>query len=229
MSASVSDPRIVDGLRAQARAREALLATGACRLGWKAGLGTAPAMAALGLDGPLVGFLTDRSRVEDGATVAIGAGDPPRLEPEVAVRLGADLAPGAGREQVLGAVDGIAAAVELIAVGPVDDVAEILAGNLFHRHVVLGAFRPVATLDGLRIDARVGDRVVADGVDPGDLLGDLRDVLRRLADLLPLAGEQLRAGDVVITGSAIAPVPLAAGDRVAVDLRGVGGVTVRLG
>jgi 2-oxo-3-hexenedioate decarboxylase len=225
----VTDRRIVAGLGAQAQARDALLAQGARRLGWKAGLGTAPAMAALGLDGALVGFLTDRSLVADGATVAVGSWETPLMEPEIAVRLGAAVAAGAGAEQAAQAVDAVAPAIELIDLGPADDVAAILAGNLFHRYVVLGAFRSVAALDGLRIDARVGERVVAAGVDPRALLGDLAAVIARLGALLPAAGDGLRAGDVVITGAAVAPVPVAPGDAITVAVPGVGAVDVAIG
>jgi 2-keto-4-pentenoate hydratase len=74
-----------------------------------------------------------------------------------------------------------------------------------------------------------GAETRAQGVDPREVLGDLADVVRHLASQAPGAGDQLRAGDVVITGSAIPALPVAPGDRVEVRAAGLGAVSVQLG
>jgi 2-keto-4-pentenoate hydratase len=226
-------PKVVAGLERQSAQRRRLLDEGARRLGWKAGFGTSAAMAGLGTQAPLLGFLTDHSLRPDGAACAIGDWAKPVLEPEVAVRLGADLAPGASREEAAAAIDAVATAIELVDLdGPADDVEAILAGNIFHRHVVLGAFAPLSAelrLDAVRLEVVAGTETRAQDVDPRELLGDLADVVRHLASQAPGAGEQLRAGDVVITGSAIPALPVAPGDRVEVRAAGLAAVSVQLG
>jgi 2-keto-4-pentenoate hydratase len=50
-----------------------------------------------------------------------------------------------------------------------------------------------------------------------------------MGELLAACGERLRAGEVVITGSVVAPVPVAPGQRVVVELGPLGGLSVSLG
>jgi 2-keto-4-pentenoate hydratase len=226
---NVDDPRIIAGLGAQARERQAALAGGARRLGWKAGLGTTAAMAKVGTDAPLVGFLTDASLVPGGQAVAIDGWGAPTLEPEVALRLGADVPAGASRDDVLAAIDAVGPAIELIDLGPPDDVEAVLAGNIFHRAVLLGPLAPwpgAPTLRDVRLEVRVAGQTPMTDIDPRAALGDLADVVRALADQLPLAGEAMRAGDVVITGSAMPAIALAGGEDVEVSLPGIGHVGV---
>jgi len=226
-------PSVVAGLEQQSSGRRRLLDQGARHLGWKAGFGTPAAMAKLGTQAPLIGYMTDRSLLAGGATVAIADWGTPVLEPEVAVRLGSDLAPGGDRDAAVAAIDAVATAIELIDLdGPADDVETILAGNIFHRHVLLGAFTPLSAdlrLDTVALDVVQGtDDVRAQGADPAGLLGDLAEVVRHLADQAPNAGDPLRAGDVIITGSAIPGVPISSGEQFEVRAGGLAPVSVRL-
>jgi 2-keto-4-pentenoate hydratase len=226
---NVDDPRVIAGLAAQARERQAALAGGARRLGWKAGLGTTAAMAKVGTDAPLVGFLTDATLVPAGQAVAIDGWGAPTLEPEVAVRLGVDVPAGAGRDDVLAAIDAVGPAIELIDLGPPDDVEAVLGGNIFHRNVLLGPLEPwpgAPSLQDVRLDVRIAGQTPITDIDPRTALGDLADVVRALADQLPLAGDSLRAGDVVITGSAIPAVALGGGEDIEVSLPGIGHIGV---
>jgi 2-keto-4-pentenoate hydratase len=226
-------PAVVAGLEQQSAGRRRLLDEGAQHLGWKAGFGTPAAMEKLGTQAPLIGYMTDRSLLAGGATVAIGDWGKPVLEPEVAVRLGSDLAPGGDRDAAVAAIDAVATAIELIDLdGPADGVETILAGNIFHRHVLLGAFTPLSAdlrLDTVALDVVQGtDDVRAQGADPAGLLGDLAEVVRHLADQAPNAGDPLRAGDVIITGSAIPGVPISSGEQFEVRAGGLAPVSVRL-
>ena len=227
---SADDPRITAGLAAQAEAREALLSGGARRLGWKAGFDTAAALEKLGTRAPLVGHLTDHTLVT-GGHVAIDGWAHPTLEPELALRVGADVAPGAGHEEVLAAIDAIGPAIELIDLGSADDVEAILAGDIFHRAVLLGELGPLPAggLGAARLEVRVDGRPAVRDVDPAELLGDLADLVRALADQLPLAADRMRAGDVIITGSAVPALALTGRERVEVTVAGAASVAVAIG
>src|SRR4051794_6951606 len=109
-----TDPRVVRGTQRQLEARDALVAEGARPIGWKAGLGTRAAMDAMEIDGPVFGFLTDRSLTPDDGEVEIGGWANPLLEAEIAARLGTDLGPGADRATAAAAIDAIAPAIELV-------------------------------------------------------------------------------------------------------------------
>jgi 2-keto-4-pentenoate hydratase len=225
------DPRVRAGMERQLDARRAVLADGAAHLGWKVGMGTPAAMAAIGTDGPLIGFLTQRGRLEDGGEVGIRAFGAPVAEAEIAVRLGSAVARGATRDEAAAAVDAVAPAIELADVaGDRTDVEAIVAGNVFHRHVLLGPWDTGRA--GLRVaDVRLdftGRETYGTQVDPTAGLGDLTDVVRHVADALDAFGEALRAGDVIITGSILPPQPVVAGEDLTVRLSGLGDLRLRL-
>src|SRR5688500_6944266 len=89
--AMARDPRIERGMLAQLTERRRRIDAGEASLGWKLGMGVPAAMAKLGTDAPLVGYLLAPARVADGGTVSIDGWGNARLEPEIAVHLGADL------------------------------------------------------------------------------------------------------------------------------------------
>src|SRR4051812_15420157 len=132
--------------------REELLAGGARPLGWKLAFGTEAAMETLGLNGPLVGFLTDATAVASGGEVAVAEWRAPKLEPEIAIHLG----PG-GK-----GVAAVAAAIELAdADRPPTETEAVLAGDIYHRGVVLGepVPRPVGPI-AVSVE-RDGERLAA--------------------------------------------------------------------
>ena len=76
---------------AQLTERRRRIEEGEASLGWKLGMGVPAAMAKLGTDAPLVGYLLAPARVEDGGTVSLDGWGTAKLEPEIAVHMGADL------------------------------------------------------------------------------------------------------------------------------------------
>jgi 2-keto-4-pentenoate hydratase len=225
---SSGDRRIDEGMRRQLELRRTRLDGGATPIGWKAGLNAPAPQEKLGLTRPLVGFLTDATLMPSGGEVSVAGWTKPTLEPEIAMRLGDDVPGGASRDAVAAAVDALAPAVELVDLdGPTDDVESVLAGNIFHRAVVLGAWdegHAGADLAGIALD--VEGRL--QGADPTAVLGDLVEVVRGVADALADAGETLRAGQFVICGSVVAAFEVTAGERIACRFSRLGDVEVRL-
>jgi 2-keto-4-pentenoate hydratase len=225
-SRNESDPRVVAGMARQGKALQQLLDAGAARIGWKAGLGTSAAMSAASISAPLVGFLTSKTLVATGAEVDISGWGNPVCEPELAIRLAAAVAAGSDADTIAAAIDAVAPAIELVDLGPAHDVEDVLAGNIFHRAVVLGTWTPTTQLDAWRLAIRLGGNAHATDVDPATILGPTTAIVRAVADQVALAGHQLATGDVVITGSAIQALPLSGGEAVAVTVRGGGTATV---
>ena len=149
------------------------------------------------------------------------------LEAEVAAHLGSDVGAGASGSEALAAVVGWSVAIELADLDHTpSDVERILAGNIFHRHVLLGPV--VADLPspcGFSVSCDGG--AVASTTDPSALTGELGSVLASTADTLAACGEGLRAGDVVITGSVVPPVAVGSGVW-EVAAEGLGSLSVRL-
>lgn len=227
------DERLVRGAELQRRAREQMLADGAHHVGWKAGFGAQASRETLAIDAPLVGFLTDRSVLPaDGSAPPIDLGGWTRAiaEAEIAVRIGSDLPSDVSEAEVLSAVVAVAPAIELadIDIPPsADAVSAILAGSIFHRAVMLGEERPTpAGWPSGELRARVlhesagGVRTEVDVDDVEAFPGTTGEVLRTCARMAGMVGPGLRAGDVVILGSVLAPLPMAPGDRFAHTLVG---------
>jgi 2-keto-4-pentenoate hydratase len=63
---------------------------------------------------------------------------------------------------------------------------------------------------------------------PEALIGRLLEVVTSMADTLGQVDERLLAGDVLITGAVVAPVAVTPGDRMAVELTGLGSLEVRI-
>ena len=226
------DPRVVEGMRAQVARRAADLAGGEEHAGWKIGFGAPAAKANLGTSAALVGYLVKSRRVDDGGTVDISGFAKAALEPEVAVHLSGDVAPGATREETAAAIAGIGPAIEIADIHlPLDDVAAVLAGDIFQRAYVLGPItRAIGEVD---LSASAG-RVEADGEvlastdDLTALVGDAVDLVRHAAGYLGASGLALEAGSVLITGSVTPLVFPTPGRTYRVDLGPVGSVSIRL-
>ena len=192
--------------------RRQALEAGAQPRGWKLGFGAPAAMEKLGIDRPLVGFLTDRTLLPDGGTANVGGWTKPMLEAEVAVRIGHD-----------GQIDGYATAIELADLDPPpEDAATILAGNIFHRHFLVG---PVRKAPGTSATLSRDGEELARTDSPTALTGEYADLVETVREA---AGGELQAGDVIITGSIFAPLQVEPGQAITVEVAPLGALTVRI-
>ena len=217
-------------MRVQLARRDDAAREGVRQVGWKLGFGSPSGLELLGLDRPLVGFLLETGLLPDAAVVDVAGWTQPVLEPEIAVHLGQWVEPDASWDEVRAAIRGYSAAIELADVDrPPRDVHEILAGNIFHRHFIIGT---VATellrAADLAVSVSVDGREVASTHAPQELTGEVIEVLRLTAEGLASYGEGLRAGDVVLTGSTVPPLPVTAGMHVLTRIDHLGPLTVTL-
>ena len=212
---------------AQLTERRRRIEEGEASLGWKLGMGVPAAMAKLGTDAPLVGYLLAPARVEDGGTVSLDGWGTAKLEPEIAVHLGADLAAGASRADAEAAIAGLGPAIELVDLDPsADDPEAILAADIFQRHVLLGPVTEGATAAGTSARALKNGDEAAATADATEATGDPVDLVLHVANVVGAAGEGLRAGEVVICGSVVPALDVAPGDTVEVQLDPLGSLTV---
>ena len=222
MTALHDDPRVRRGMDLQLQRRRQILDDGARSVGWKLGLGTPAAMEQHGTTAPLVGFLTDRGLREPGSELPIGGWTKPTAEPEIAVHIAADVPAGGDRDAVARSIGGLGVAFEIVDIDG-GEVEDILAGDIFHRYVVLGpasAYDKV-DLDDLRGEIRAGSN--AQRVDdPLGLVGDPVDAVAHLATHLAAFGETVRAGEVLITGSIVPALAVAPGDQLRYRLEPLG-------
>jgi len=226
------DPRIARGMEKQLATRRARIAAGEKPLGWKVGLGAPPAMERLKIKAPLVGFMMQKSLVPNAGTVSFAGWTKPVAEPEIAVYMGKDLPGGADRSATIAAIAALGPAIELANLNPPPDEVEVtLAGNIFHRHVILGP--PDSARAGAKLDGLVGHvfrrgALAAKQENVEALIGEMIGIVQHVAGTLAAHGEKLRAGDVIITGSLVPP-PIIEPDETefAYSLEPVGGLSVK--
>jgi len=218
LSAESLDPRIRSGLESQLAALRDRTGAGERRLGFKVGLNDLRVQRALGIEQPVIGFLASGTEVTAGSSHSLAGATRAAVEPEIAVHVGEG-----------GTVAGLGPALEVIDVDlPFDDLEHVMAGNVFHRAVVLG---PVtegrSSLDGLSArflrDGREEHAidVAAAAMPPGE-------VVALVSGYLAAVGASLRAGDVIIGGSLVTALPAAPGGRFELEVEELGSVAVEL-
>jgi len=203
------DPRIKAGMTAQLAQRRARMAAGEKPLGWKAGFGAPAAIAKFRLSAPLFGYLMQGALLPPGATANVKGWTQPVAEPEIGVRLGADLPPGSDAAAARAAIASLTPTIELADLefaATEADAEKVLVRNIFQRHVVLsGQSRAGGDTGGLATRVFRRGKVAAETATPEAITGKVHDVLVHLADLLGAFNERLRAGDLVICGSTVPP------------------------
>ncbi|MFT5389866.1 MAG: 2-keto-4-pentenoate hydratase [Gammaproteobacteria bacterium] len=206
-------------------------------VGYKAAL-TSPAMQAqVGIDEPLLGTLLGSRIVTGSEPVSISGWGflRPTLEPEIAVVLGRDLqGPGVTRIDALRAIAGYLPAIELGDYRTSVEVGQTFIGavvcNTFNGGIVLG--QPYVAPAGIDL-RREGMTMTHNGKPAGsgtgvEVLGDPINSVIFIANKLAEYGHGLRAGMILMTGSIVASIPLAAGDDVDVEFTQLGAVRVRM-
>lgn len=199
-------------------------------IGYKLGLTSAPMQRMLGVDEPDYGPVLSHMAHDDGAELVLDDFIQPKVEAEIALRLGEDLTgPGITVDDARRAVSGAAAAIEVVDsrivdwdIQLVDTIADLASSAAI---VVGGDFVEVGEID-LRL---VGMVIECNGalVDTGAgaaALGDPIGAVAWLANTLAPHGVTLEAGHVIMTGSLHAAFEVAVGDVVEATFDRLGGV-----
>jgi 2-keto-4-pentenoate hydratase len=210
------DERIAKGMNTQLDGwRDALAAPGVERVGWKVGLNAPPVMEALGIDRPVIGWIASGTALDPPGDVPTAGTTKLGAEPELAITVGAD-----------GAVAGLGPAIELVDVDqPFEDLAAILAADIFHHGVLFGPVSEPRPLDGItarveRDGAPEAELDLAQKVEPEETVALVRGRLKEL-------GETLEPGDRIIAGSLTPILWAEPGAEVVLDLGPLGSVALR--
>ncbi len=223
------EPEVVRGLAQQRHLLDAATRAGAAHVGWKVGFGSVSGLQLLGLSGPIIGHLLDSGELADGSEVPIAGWTGAVIEAEIACWIAREIPADVVDADIPGYVAAVGPALEVADVDHrPEDSERILAGNIFHRGYVLGRADPSLTLEragALAAQFRHGDELI-EVTDSVPLTGRLPAVLARAARQAPLLGRPMRAGDVVLLGSIIAPRPVVPGDGCAYRLDGLPELTI---
>jgi 2-keto-4-pentenoate hydratase len=200
------------GLAAQLVRRREILAQGADPIGWKIGFNLPKFQEQLGLDRPVAGFLTTDTLLEDGSGWSLGGDGEVIVESEVAVELGDDARTIVALLPALELADPPDLSIEL---------EQILAGDIFHRGVAFGPRAETTQPGSARI---LVNGEVQHEVDAQTAGARLEEMVGVVADRLAAVDEKMLPGDRIITGVLAPPHKPIAGDRMRLEIDGVGAV-----
>ncbi|MEM4519413.1 MAG: 2-oxopent-4-enoate hydratase [Sulfolobales archaeon] len=200
-------------------------------IGFKVAFTSKAMQQSWGVNKPEWGYLTSGMVVPDGGEVEFKKLIQPRIEPEIAFLLKEDVkGPGITTADIIKATSGVLPAIEIVdsRIAGKRKVEDFVADSSGASRVVLGG--NIKSIDGLDLKlvgcvVEIGE-VVATATGAA-VLGNPVNSMVFLANALSEVGEYLRAGQIVITGSLVAAIPVKAGDYVKVSFDRLGSVSVK--
>ncbi len=206
--------------------------SGQAIVGWKIAATSAAGQQHIRVDGPLAGCLLAARALGGGARISLAGNHMKVAEAEFAFRMAAHLTKRAESysvAEVLAAVGSLHPAIEVpdsryedfTRAGAAQLIADVACACWF----VLG---PATRADWRALDlakhsvAAYRNGALAGQGSGANVLGDPRSALAWIANELCAYGDGLQAGDVVITGTCVTPVPVCAGDSVRADFGAFG-------
>ena len=208
------------------------LARGERLTGLKLGFTSQAKAQQMGVHDVIIGTLTDAMRLDDGAEFDRRSAIHPRIEPEVAYLLAADLEGSAVERPLADVVAAVAPALEIIDSRYRDfrfSLSDVVADNTSAAAYVTGPWTPfdrAGALDNRAVRLEVDGRVTATG-STAAILGDPGRAIAAAARLAARHGFTLRAGTVLLAGAATAAVPLPDSGVVEATIAGLGRVAIR--
>jgi len=227
LSSQHPDMTIEDAYAVQEAGIRMRLDDGETLIGGKLGFTSRAMQQAMGVHHPNYGWLTDAMTIHD-LVVPLDGLIHPKVEPEIAFLLGADLDPPVSAAEVLAATAAVMACLEVVdsryvdfEFGPLDNIADDSSAGM----VAFGPPEPPAGLDL----ALLGVVVEADGALHATAAGAaaLDHPAAAVAWMANTSNRPLRAGHLVISGGLTAPVDLAPGTVVTADFDHIGSITIR--
>ncbi len=214
--------------------RQRMAAHGGAVAGWKVGLTSKAMQQMLGVDQPDFGHLLADMRLDEGTDIVVEEMIWPRVEPEVAFQLKADVrGPGATAEQVLAATEYLIPALEVIDSRVKDwkiKLCDTIADNASCGRFVLGRSRARPEGFDVRLIGMnyfVDDQLVSTATSAA-VIGNPAAAVAWLANTLAPYGHYLQAGQVIMPGSLVAAVDAKPGSRIRADFDRIGPVELRL-
>uniref|UniRef100_UPI003F497BB0 2-keto-4-pentenoate hydratase n=1 Tax=Nonomuraea bangladeshensis TaxID=404385 RepID=UPI003F497BB0 len=203
-------------------------------VGVKLGFTSRAKAAQMGVSDVILGTLTESMRVDDGGSVDCGGLIHPRVEPELAFRLGRDLNPDDPASDPLLATTEVAPALEIIDSRYQNftfTLPDVIADNASAAGFAIGTWSAMeqhagGNLENAAVVLEIDGRVVETG-STAAILGDPFRALTAVKRIARNQGVPLPAGTIILAGAATAAVPLPAGSVVQAMVAGVGRVLLR--
>jgi len=202
--------------------------------GWKIAATSVAGQKHINVDGPLAGRLLSHTQKLPGTRVSLSGNVMNVAEAEFAFRMARNLPRRSAPydvNDVLSAVGALHPAIEVpdsryrefAKVGAAQLIADTACACWFLIGAQSDASWRDTELSQHRVTAYRNGQIAAEGRG-ANVLGDPRVALAWIANELSQFADGLRAGDVVMTGTCLAPVAVAPGDRVRMDFGTLGAI-----
>jgi len=196
-------------------------------VGWKIAATSAAGQQHIRVDGPMAGCLLSARALEGGSRLSLAGNNMKVAEAEFAFRMAKDLPKRAAGYSVAAVLDAVASlhpAIEVpdsryedfTRVGAAQLIADVACACWFVIGPATRADWRARDLAQHSVGAYRNGELTGQG-SGASVLGDPRNALAWIANELSACGDGLRAGDVVMTGTCLTPVPVSAGDSVKAD------------
>ncbi len=223
------------GYETQVLDRRQRLQAGESMIGAKLGLTSRAKQDRMGVDRPIVGFLTKAMVVEADEVVSrLPTWTHPRIEPEIAFITSHDIGRPVAAEDAHSYVDSVLLAAEILDSRFTDyrfRLPDVIADNTSATGVVLGPERhrliALPDLASLRCEVRI-DGVLAHEATGVAILGAPLESLTVLAEHLTRHQQVLPAGSLVLAGALTDASPLETGHRYDLSIEHLGSLSIPL-
>lgn len=222
---------LAQAYQVQAGSIDRRLARGEQLVGVKMGFTSRAKMQQMGVDDLIWGRLTDGMALSDGGTLQLHHYVHPRVEPEIAFRLGSPLRGEISLAQAMAAVDAVAIAMEVIDSRYENfrfSLVDVVADNSSSSGFVIGPWQaPVADIGTLPIKL-LFDNTTVQQDSSAAILGNPYQSLVEAARLAAESGLTLEAGWIVLAGAATAASALHPGTTVSAECPQLGSVALTI-
>lgn len=233
LTAEYPEMTLEDAYTIQRRSMARRLERGESIVGMKMGLTSKAKMEQMNVHNPIYGHLTDPMMLGDGDEIIRSDYCHPRVEAELAFVMANDIQGKVSPQEALSAVEGVCAAIEIIDSRYKDfefTLIDVVADNASSTGFALGPV--VKATDELDL-GNLGMVMSINGevVETGSSAAILEHPARSLAALISMLAERdegLKAGQVVLAGSATKAVHVEPGDRVDLEVDSLGLVHLRV-
>ena len=222
-----------EAYRVQLQVVELKKSSGQIVIGKKIGITSLAMQAMLGVEEPDYGHILNGMVVMEGEKISTAGLIQPRIEGEIAFVLKEELkGPGVTLTDVIRGSEGVIPSLEIIdsrITGWKIKLADTVADNASSARIVLGGkITPLLGLDlrtvGMTLEKN--GEVVATATGAA-VLGNPPQAVAWLANKLAVYGFSLRKGEVILSGSLTAAVPVAGGDFIRADFGVLGDVKIK--
>ncbi|MCX7305728.1 MAG: hydratase [Hyphomicrobiales bacterium] len=234
---TVADPGFSDSdaYRVTAELRALRVARGETPVGRKIGFTNRTIWAEYGVFQPIWGDVYDTTLrdVLPGDAVAVSQLPEPRIEPEIVLGLGHDLTPGMSVDEIGQSIDWIAHGFEFVQSifpGWRFKVADCIADGGLHGRLFVGPRLELSADQRMMLARDLSQLTISlsrngETMDTGVGSNVLDGPIQALAHLIAVLGKdrinpQLRAGEIVTTGTLTRAFPVLPGERWATEIQG---------